>query len=87
MKHRNILDNVAIIKLLESVDELETVYQLYVDFIKAFDTLSHTFTKIMLDNFGFGNNFIFAIKTLQKFANSSILINGKDLRSLKSRQE
>src|SRR5690349_3579082 len=43
MNKRNILDNVALLKFLESIDELQYTYQLYVDFIKAFDTLSHSY--------------------------------------------
>jgi hypothetical protein len=39
IKKRNILDNVAILKFLESIDVLSDTWQLYIDFTKAFDTL------------------------------------------------
>jgi len=77
MKGRHISCNIRLaldlIDYAESFDSDAVI--LFLDFCKAFDTVEHRFLFDSLEMFGFGSNFISAIKMLYKDINSSIIIN------------
>ncbi len=79
MKGRHISNNIRLV--LDLIDYNEYIdsesFIFFVDFYKAFDTVSHKFLFETLDFFGFGNFFKRAIYTLYNGCNSSVkLMNG-----------
>lgn len=46
----------------------------FVDFYKAFDTVSHQFMLQVIQCLGFGNRFLRAVQTLYKGSNSSVKV-------------
>lgn len=75
MKGRHISCNtrlaLGLVDYAESIDSDAII--LFLDFCKAFDTVEHRFLFASLEMFGFGSNFISAIKMLNKDINSSII--------------
>ena len=54
------------------------------DFEKAFDSIDHTFILVVLEKYGFGPDFINAVKTLFTGAESCVMNNGhSDISHLK----
>ncbi len=76
MPGRNIVNNIRLI--LDMIDYNEIIpdesFILFVDFYKAFDTVSRQFMFKVTESFGFGNRFLRAVKTLYKGSNSSIKV-------------
>ena len=74
MPGRNIINNIRLI-----LDMIDCNYYipddsliLFVDFYKAFDTISHQFMIRTIESFGFGERFQKAVETLYKGCNSSV---------------
>uniref|UniRef100_A0A3P9LHW9 Reverse transcriptase domain-containing protein n=1 Tax=Oryzias latipes TaxID=8090 RepID=A0A3P9LHW9_ORYLA len=74
MPGRNIANNIRLI--LDMIDYNEYIkddsFILFVDFYKAFDTISHSFMIRVIKEFGFGKRFLKAIEVLYNGCNSSI---------------
>jgi len=74
MPGRNISNNIRLI--LDMIDYSEFIlddsYILFIDFYKAFDTISHKFMFKSIKYFGFGDYFSKAISTLYQGCNSSV---------------
>uniref|UniRef100_A0A3B3CA37 Reverse transcriptase domain-containing protein n=1 Tax=Oryzias melastigma TaxID=30732 RepID=A0A3B3CA37_ORYME len=74
MPGRNISNNIRLI--LDMIDYNEYIrddsFILFVDFYKAFDTISHSFMIRVIKEFGFGERFLKAIEVLYNGCNSSI---------------
>ena len=49
---------------------------LFLDYMKAFDSIEWNFMNLALEKFGFGNGFINFVKMLYKQPNNSIINNG-----------
>lgn len=83
MKNRHIANNIRLVlDLIEYKDFLDDEHLiLFLDFQKAFDTVSHKFIFDTLNFFHFGKNFINAVKTLYMGGNSCVkLANGTSPR-------
>ncbi|XP_035990507.1 uncharacterized protein LOC118562322 [Fundulus heteroclitus] len=83
MKERHIANNIRLVlDLIEYKDFLKDEHLiLFLDFQKAFDTVSHKFIIDSLNFFNFGQTFINAVKTLYMGGNSCIkLANGTSPR-------
>lgn len=83
MKNRHIANNIRLVlDLIEYKDFLDDEHLiLFLDFQKAFDTVSHKFIFDTLNFFNFGKNFINAVKTLYMGGNSCVkLDNGTSPR-------
>ena len=76
MKGRHISCNVRLaldlVDYAESLDSDATI--LFLDFCKAFDTVKHRFVFASLEMFGFGSNFISAIKCLIQTSTVPLLL-------------
>lgn len=74
MPGRNICNNVRLILDMIDYNEyiLDDSFILFVDFYKAFDTISHQFMFKTIESFGFGSLFMKAVKTLYNGCNSSV---------------
>uniref|UniRef100_A0A8C1Z089 Reverse transcriptase domain-containing protein n=1 Tax=Cyprinus carpio TaxID=7962 RepID=A0A8C1Z089_CYPCA len=74
MPGQNIGNNIRLI--LDMIDYNEYIvddsFVLFVDFYKAFDTVSHQFMLKTIKCFGFGEQFLKAIQTLYRGCNSSV---------------
>lgn len=74
MPGRNICNNIRLI--LDMIDYNDYIsddsFVLFVDFYKAFDTISHQFMFKAIQVFGFGDRFLRAVNTLYKDCNSSV---------------
>lgn len=79
MPGRNITNNIRLI--LDMIDYNEYILDdsliLFIDFYKAFDTISHQFITRVIQFFGFGEGFLKVVRTLYKGCNGSVkLTNG-----------
>ena len=65
MKARHICESIRIVDdILEYTEFIEVPGILFsADFEKAFDSIDHTFILVVLEKFGFGPDFIHAVKT------------------------
>ena len=80
MPGRNTCNNIRLV--LDMIDYNEYIFDdsfiLFVDFYKAFDTVSHQFMFKTIHSFGFGNRFLRAVSTLYKG------LYGKDSKAVSS---
>ncbi len=75
---RQVTDNTflldKIIQLAEKTEE--NLFILSLDAKKAFDSIDHEYMYKTLKSFGFGDEFIFTIRTIYKDLTASVLVNG-----------
>lgn len=74
MHGRNICNNIRLVLDMIDYNDLivDNSFILFVDFYKAFDTISHKFMFKAIHSYGFGERFLKAINTLYTDCNSSV---------------